>query len=115
MLSEVWPVRSGATAQGQGAMTPLLDDARRRAQKAQNQLHCALLVGGLGLVTAFSAWLLWGWTGVLGMLVAMGAVYAFAPSLPPEIVMRMYRARPLDPRHGEQIAYIVDVLAQRAQ
>ena len=38
------------------------------------------------------------------MLVAIGAVYAFAPRLPPEIVMRMYRARPLDPRHGEQIA-----------
>ena len=49
------------------------------------------------------------------MLVGIGAVYAFAPRLPPEIVMRMYRARPLDPRHGEQIAYIVDVLSQRAR
>jgi heat shock protein HtpX len=96
-------------------MTPLLDANRHRQHKAQNQLHSVLLVGGLGLVTAFSAWLLWDWTGVLAMLVAMGAVYAFAPRLPPEIVMRMYRARPLDPRHGEQIAYVVDVLAQRAQ
>ena len=96
-------------------MTPLLDANRHRQHKAQNQLHSVLLVGGLGLVTAFSAWLLWDWTDVLAMLVAMGAVYAFAPRLPPEIVMRMYRARPLDPRHGEQIAYVVDVLAQRAQ
>ena len=49
------------------------------------------------------------------MLVAIGALYAFAPRLPPELVMRMYRARPLDPRHGEQIAYIVDELSRRAE
>jgi heat shock protein HtpX len=70
-------------------MTPLLDENRRREHKARNQLHSALLVGGLALVTAFSAWLLWDWTGVLNMLVSIGAVYAFAPRLPPEIVIRM--------------------------
>ena len=95
-------------------MTPLLDDNRRREHKARNELHSALLVGGLGLVTAFSAWLLWDWVGVLITLVWLGALYAFAPRLPPEIVMRMYRARRLDPNHGEQIAYIVDELARRA-
>jgi len=95
-------------------MTPLLDENRRHQHKQRNQLQSALLVGGLGLVTAFSAWLLWDWTGVLLMLVSVGAVYAFAPKVPPEIVMRMYRAQPLDPRHGEQITYIVDVLSKRA-
>src|SRR5262245_52691981 len=40
-------------------MTPLLDENRRQQHKARNQLQSALLVGGLGLVTAFSAWLLW--------------------------------------------------------
>ena len=34
-------------------MTPLLDEESRRAHKARNALHSALLVGGLGLVTAF--------------------------------------------------------------
>ncbi len=95
-------------------MTPLLDANRHREHKARNQLHSNLLVGGLGLITAFCAWLLWDWTGVLIMLVAIGALYAFAPRLPPELVMRMYRARRLDPRHGEQIAYIVDELSRRA-
>ena len=75
-------------------MTPLLDEQGRRAHKARNELHSALLVGGLGLVTAFSAWLLWSWTGVLVALVWIGALYAFAPRLPPEMIMRMYRARP---------------------
>ena len=96
-------------------MTPLLDDARRREHKTRNQLHSALLVGGLGLVTAFSAWLLWSWTGVLVTLVWIAALYVFAPRLPPEMIMRMYRAQRIDPQHGGQIAYIVDELARRAE
>ena len=95
-------------------MTPLLDENRRREHKARNQLHSVLLVAGLGLVTAFSAWLLWSWTGVLITLVWLGVLYTFAPRLPPEIVMRMYRARLLDPNHGEQITFIVGELARRA-
>ena len=96
-------------------MTPLLDDARRRAHKTRNQLHSVLLVGGLGLVTAFSAWLLWSWTGVLVTLVWIAALYVFAPRLPPQMIMRMYRAQRIDPNNGGQIAYIVDVLARRAK
>ena len=96
-------------------MTPLLDDARRRAHKTRNQLHSVLLVGGLGLVTAFSAWLLWSWTGVLVTLVWIVALYVFAPRLPPQMMMRMYRAQRIDPQHGGQIAYIVDELARRAR
>ena len=96
-------------------MTPLLDDASHRAHKTRNQLHSALLVGGLGLVTAFSAWLLWSWTGVLVTLVWIAALYVFAPRLPPEMIMRMYRARPLDPSHGGQILYIVAGAGRRAR
>jgi heat shock protein HtpX len=94
---------------------PLLDDDSRRAHKARNQLHSALLVGGLGLVTVFSAWLLWSWTGVLVALVWIGALYAFAPRLPPEMIMALYRAKPIDPNQGGQIVYIVEELARRAR
>jgi heat shock protein HtpX len=96
-------------------MTPLLDENRRREHKARNDLHSVLLVSGLGLVTGFSAWLLWSWTGVLVTLVWMGALWLFTPRLPPELVMRMYRATPLDPRNGEQITYIVNELSRRAE
>jgi heat shock protein HtpX len=95
-------------------MTPLLDDESRRAHKASNELQSALLVGGLGLVTAFSVWLLWGAMGVALTLVAVGLVYAFAPRLPPEIVMRVFRARPLDPGHGDQVLDVLQQLAGRA-
>jgi heat shock protein HtpX len=95
-------------------VTPLLDDDRRREHKTRNQLHSALLVGGLGLVTAVSAWLLWSWTGVLVALLWIAALYLFAPRLPPEMIMRMYRARAIDPKQGEQILYIVEELSRRA-
>jgi heat shock protein HtpX len=82
--------------------------------RAQNRLQSFLLIGGLGFLTAFSSWLLWNWTGGLVSLVSIGLIYAFAPRLPPELVMRMYRATRLDPRQGGQITHIVDVLARRA-
>src|SRR5262245_60578268 len=96
-------------------MTPFLDPKRLRAHKLRNALHSALLVGGLGLLTGFSAWLIWGGMGVAATLVAMGIIYAFAPRLPPEAMMRFYRARPIDARHGAQVAHIVDILADRAE
>jgi heat shock protein HtpX len=96
-------------------MTPFLDPNAHRAHKARNALHSALLVGGLGLLTGFSAWLIWGPLGVAVTLVAIGVVYAFAPRLPPEMLMRFFRARQLDQHHGSQILHIVDVLSDRAE
>ena len=92
---------------------PLIDYASRH-DKAQNRLQSLVLIGGLGLLTAFSSWLLWNWTGALVALVSIGVIYAFAPRLPPELIMRMYRATRLDPRQGGQITHIVAVLARRA-
>jgi heat shock protein HtpX len=94
-------------------VTPLIDYAGRH-EAAQNRLQSVVLVVGLGLLTALCAWLLWDWTGVAAALAAIGVIYAFAPRLPPELIMRMYRARELHPRQGGQIAHIVTVLARRA-
>jgi heat shock protein HtpX len=91
-----------------------LDEARRSQHKAQNERQSLVLIAGLGLLTAFCAWLLWGGTGVLATLLWLGFLYYFAPRVPPEMIMRLYRARRLDPRQGDQIAHIVAVLASRA-
>jgi heat shock protein HtpX len=96
-------------------MMPFLDPKTLRAHKLRNAFHSALLVGGLGLVTGFSAWLIWGPLGVAVTLVALGVIYAFAPRLPPELLMRFYRARRVDERTGGQVVHIVDVLADRAE
>jgi heat shock protein HtpX len=96
-------------------MTPFLDPKTLRAHKARNTLHSLLLVGGLGLLTGFCGWLIWGGMGVAATLVAMGIIYAFAPRLPPELIMRFYRARRIDPRNGGRILHIVDALSDRAE
>lgn len=96
-------------------MTPFLDPERHRAHKARNTLQSGVLVGGLGLLTGVSAWLLWGGMGVAVTLVAIGLIYAFAPRLPPEVIMTIYRARKLDPRSGSAIIHIVDTLSDRAE
>jgi heat shock protein HtpX len=96
-------------------MTPFLDATAHRLHKARNTLHSLLLVGGLGLLTGFCTWLIWGPMGVATTLVAMGLIYAFAPRLPPEVIMRLYRARRLDEQRGAPVLHIVDVLADRAE
>lgn len=96
-------------------MTPLIDEHTRGEHKTRNELQSVLLVGGLGLVTSFSAWLLWSWTGVVATALWIAGVYYFAPRLPPEIIMRLYRGKPLDPRYGAQILHIVGELARRAK
>jgi heat shock protein HtpX len=97
------------------AMTPFLDANAHRLHRVRNTLHSVLLVGGLGLLVGFCTWLIWGAMGVAATLVALGLIYAFAPRLPPELIMRFYRARRIDQRHGSQVLHIVDALADRAE
>ena len=78
----------------------MLDDRHRRAHKLRNARQSLLLVGGLTIVTAFSAYLLWSWPGVFVTLAWIFGLYMFAPRIPPEAVMAMYRASKLDPRRG---------------
>ena len=96
-------------------MNPFLDAGTLRVHKARNTLHSLLLVGGLGLLTAFSAWLIWGGMGIAITLVAIGVIYAFAPRVPPALVMRMYRARQIDPNGGGRLIQLIDTLSDRAE
>jgi heat shock protein HtpX len=100
------------------AMTPFLDAKAHRLHRARNTWHTLLLVGGLGLLVGFCTWLIWGAMGVAATLVGIGVIYAFAPRLPAETIMGLYRARRLDPRldgQAEQLLHIVDILADRAE
>jgi heat shock protein HtpX len=111
MLSASTPPAANRAA---ARMPPTLDASRRHAHKRRNVLQSALLVGGIGLLTVVCAWLIWGDAGVLLAALAIGLLYAFAPRVPPDLVMRMYRAQQVDPARGGQIAYIVETLARRA-
>ena len=86
----------------------------RLDQVSRNDVHALLLLGGLGLLTVFCGWLLWSWAGVLAALAAVAAISYFAPRLPPEAIMRLYRATAIDPSHGGQILQVVKILSARA-
>jgi heat shock protein HtpX len=81
---------------------------------SRNDLHGLVLTAGLALITAISGWLLWSWTGVFTALASVALIFYGAPRLPPAAIMRLYRARPIDPGHGGQIIHVVNVLSKRA-
>ncbi len=97
------------------AVTALLDDKTRREHKRRNRLHSVLLLCGLGVVLGLSAVLIWGLPGLIYAALAVVLLLLFAPRVPPEAVMRMYRARELDPRLAGQLGRVVNVLTERAQ
>ncbi len=96
-------------------MGPFLDEQRRREHKRRNLIHSVALIAGMAVLMGVCAYLLWSWVGVLWSYLTVGTVILIGPRIPPEAVMRLYRARPVDPRHGGQIHRIVEVLANRAE
>ncbi|MEZ5924843.1 MAG: zinc metalloprotease HtpX [Hyphomicrobiaceae bacterium] len=72
------------------------------------------LVGLIGLIAAFTSFLLWSWIGVAAAVATMIFLTMAAPHLPPEATMRFYRAEPMDLRHGLAYYRLADELALRA-
>src|SRR5262249_57551747 len=104
----------GTRLRGHEIMPAFFAANLRLDQVSRNDVHSWLLLAGLGLLTAFSGWLLWSWTGVVAALGSVAAIAYFAPRLPPEAIMRLYRATAIDPGHGGQILHVVKVLSARA-
>lgn len=96
-------------------MTTLDHAARRRAHKRMNWMQSILLVGGMGLLLAVCALMLFGPDGVLWVLAGGAIALLFQPKLPPEMALRLYRARRIssfDFPEGYQLAHL---LADRAE
>jgi heat shock protein HtpX len=92
-----------------------LNEEARRAHKRRNIIHSALLLSGIGGVLAISQLMLFGPLGLVWAALLLTGVFMLGPRIPPEVIMRMYRARPVDPRMGGQISHIVEALAERAE
>ena len=96
-------------------MAPFLDPDRLSEHRQRNLVHSVLLVSGISLLLAVSAWLI---AGSIGALIALGSIAllaALGPRVRPETVMRLYRGRPVDPRHGAQLMRLLQILAERAE
>jgi heat shock protein HtpX len=82
--------------------------------KLRNLLHSVLLILGMALLVSLSAWALWGDEGVLWGLIAAALAMALTPSVPPSVVLSLYRARPLSRAELPAVYDGLDELARRA-
>ena len=91
-----------------------LDEDQQRRARLRNVRQSLVLVGGIGAITALSAYALFGQTGVVWALILVGAFSLIGPRVAPDTIMRMFKARPVDPAHGGDIMRLVQALSQRA-
>lgn len=96
-------------------MGPFLDADHVIEHRRRNILQSVILLGGIGLVLATATYLVWGLVGPVLTLLGLAAVYTFAPTVPPETMMRLYRARLVHPTDNSQLSSLVDVLSFRAE
>jgi heat shock protein HtpX len=93
---------------------PFLDPAQIKSHRLLNTVHTALLFAGLTALVILAGVLLLGWPGLAWAAVFLGVTILLVPSLPPELLMRMYRGRRVVPQSGDQLSEILDILTERA-
>ncbi len=83
--------------------------------KARNTLHTLLLIGGMFVLFAAFGWLLNGARGVLWLIVLGTVSMGFGARMSPQMVLRIYRARPMQRVEAPGLFEIIEQLAQRAR
>ena len=91
-----------------------LDERQRRAHKLRNWLHTWLLVSGSILLLVTMTWLLAGGTGLVWIAIAGGLALLSASRITPDLILRLYRARPLPANVFREGNELVAALSARA-
>jgi heat shock protein HtpX len=91
-----------------------LDAAEQRRHKRRNLLQSVLLVGGIVGLLALCGWLLFGPDGILGLGLGAVLALAMAPKVSPQMVLRLYHARPLTPERLPAVHAVLERLTARA-
>lgn len=91
-----------------------IEEQSRRAASLRNFIHSIVLVGGIGLIMALCALLLFGQAGVIWAFIMIGVLLLLSPRITPDLIMRMYSARRVRPEHGTALLRIVHELSHRA-
>lgn len=108
-------VRTAPPGQEPQRFAALLDEPTRREHKRRNRLHSLLLLTGIAGVLSLSAMLVWGLAGLVWAVLAVALLMLFAPRVPPEAVMRLYRAREIDQRFEDALVRVLAILSDRAE
>jgi heat shock protein HtpX len=80
----------------------------------RNIMQSAVLLGGIGLLLVIAVSIVWGITGAIVTAAVLGGIFVLAPRVPPEAVMKLYRATYVVPTRDSQLSSLVEVLAFRA-
>lgn len=96
-------------------MSPFLDADAQRAHRRRNVVHSVLLLLGLGSIVAVATLALWGPAGAIAAAAGIAAAYVLSPRVPPDAVMRLYRAERLPPGGAGHLSRIVAELSARAE
>lgn len=83
-------------------------------ERLRNTLHSAVLILGMALLAAACAYGLWGWSGMLAVFLGVALGSLLAPSLPLDMILRAYRARPLGWHELPDAFAATGVLSRRA-
>jgi heat shock protein HtpX len=89
--------------------------ARRRLRQPRHPLlEATLLLGGMALLLGVSGWIVGGGAGALVTLFAGAISFLLAGSISPQLLLRIYRARPLSPAEVPALAADLAELCRRA-
>ena len=91
-----------------------IDASVWRQHAWHNRLQTALLLGLMTVFLALLGWLLWGYDGILMLLIGGSVAVLFNPSLSPWLIMRLYRAQPLSRARASGLYEMLTVLSRRA-
>jgi heat shock protein HtpX len=86
-----------------------------RAHRRDNHLQSIILILGIALIMGVVGYVLGGRTGVWLALVFSAVSALVSPAISPRMILRMYQARPLEPRHAPELYSLLEELVKRAE
>ena len=92
----------------------ILDPEVREAHRRQNSAQTFALLGGMALLLAVPVALIWGLGGLAFVVGLVGVTFLGARQVPPDLMMRAYRAQRVTPEAAPGLVHILEVLSERA-
>ena len=86
-----------------------------RAHRRDNHLQSIILILGIALIMCMVGYVFGGRWGVWTALVVAIVSVLVSPAISPRMILRMYEARPLEPRHAPELYALLDDLVRRAE
>ena len=91
-----------------------IDPPNGSLQPGRNLTDTLVLITSMTLLTALAAFLILGWAGLIVAVLAVGFIAFAAPMMPPAVILRLYRATPIDAKNGRDLYRILHELTARS-